>query len=257
MYIDTHSHIYEDEFQADRAEVVERAYKAGVEKMVLPDIDSRSRPKMLDLVNTYPQKMFPLIGLHPTSVNETYREELSAAEQELGETTFYGIGECGIDLYWDKTWYKEQTKVFEYQLNWARELDLPVIIHARESLPEIFRILKKYPYAKGIFHCFSGSQKEAQLACEMGFFLGIGGIVTFKNSGLAATIAQVGLEKLVLETDAPYLAPVPYRGKRNESSYIPLIAQKIADIFGENVKKIEEITTQNAMNLFNLHSENV
>lgn len=257
MYIDTHSHIYENEFQEDRQEVVQRAVEAGVGRIVLPDIDSEARPRMLGLAEMYPGIMLPAIGLHPTSVNENYRQELAEVVHYLGTRPFCGIGECGIDLYWDKTWYREQVKVFEYQLGIAEDASLPVIIHSRDAQEEIFRILKKHPYVRGILHCFAGTVEEARCAIDMGFLLGIGGVVTFKNSGLAAIVQEIGADHLVLETDSPYLAPVPFRGKRNESGYIPLIAQKIADTLKTDVKKIEEITTRNAMNLFTLHFENV
>lgn len=252
MYIDTHSHIYESEFQDDRQEVVQRAVEAGVGRIVLPDIDSGTRPRMLGLAEMYPGIMLPAIGLHPTSVNENYKQELAEVVHYLGTRSFCGIGECGIDLYWDKTWYREQVKVFEYQLGIAEDASLPVIIHSRDAQEEIFRILKKHPYVRGILHCFAGTVEEARCAIDMGFLLGIGGVVTFKNSGLAAIVQEIEADHLVLETDSPYLAPVPFRGKGNESGYIPLIAQKIADTLKTDVKKIEEITTRNAMNLFTL-----
>ncbi|WP_298615208.1 TatD family hydrolase [uncultured Odoribacter sp.] len=255
MYIDTHSHLYVEEFAADREQVIQRAREARVEKIILPDIDSQTRFQMLELCDAYPDLLFPLIGLHPTSVNADYKKELHELEHQLGLRKYYGIGECGIDLYWDKTYFKEQVKVFEYQMGIARELNLPIIIHARESLEEIFSSLKKYPYITGIFHCFSGNTEQAKQAIDMGFLLGIGGVVTFKNTQLDKVLLANGLSSIVLETDSPYLSPVPYRGKRNESSYIPLIAQKIADILKEDLKKIEKITTQNAMNLFTLHTE--
>lgn len=256
MYIDTHSHLYGEEFAGDREEVIQRAREARVEKIILPDIDTQTRSQMLELCDMYPDLLFPLIGLHPTSVHAEYKKELQDLERQLGTRKYYGIGECGIDLYWDKTYLKEQVKVFEYQLGIARELNLPVVIHAREALEVIFTSLKKYPYLKGIFHCFSGNIRQAEQAIDRGFLLGIGGVVTFKNNPLDKVLSKTGLSPLVLETDSPYLAPVPYRGKRNESSYIPLIAQKIADILQEDIKKIEKITTQNAMNLFTLHTEN-
>lgn len=256
MLIDTHSHIYEEEFRDDRDATVQRAREANINYIVLPDIDSESRGRMLALEAQYPDMMFPLAGLHPTSVHENFRDELVEVEKQLGTHKFYGIGECGIDLYWDKSTYKEQVKAFEHQLGLAKDMDFPVIIHSRESLLEIFQILKKHPYVKGILHCFPGHEEDALLACEMGFLLGIGGVVTFKNSEMAKVVQRVGIEHLVLETDSPYLAPVPFRGKRNESSYLPLIAAKIAELTGEDVKKIEEVTTQNAMKLFNLHPEN-
>lgn len=257
MFIDTHSHIYEEEFREDREAVIQRASDADVNCIILPDIDSESRNRMLSLTDQHPDMMFPLVGLHPTSVHENYAEELAKVEKEVGIRSYYGIGECGIDLYWDKTYYREQIKVFEHQLGIAQDMNFPVIIHSRDSLAVIFEILKKHPYSRGILHCFPGNAEEARQAIDMGFLLGIGGVVTFKKSQMANTVLEIGPSHIVLETDAPYLAPVPYRGKRNESSYIPLIAHKIAEIVGEEVKKIEEITTQNAMNLFNLYPENV
>lgn len=257
MYIDTHSHIYEEEFREDREEVILRAKNAGVNYIVLPDIDSESRERMLSLEAEYPEMMRPLVGLHPTSVNANYREELAKVEKEVSTHQYYGIGECGIDLYWDKTYYREQIQVFEYQLGIARDMNFPVIIHSRDSLEIIFEVLKKHPYSRGILHCFPGTAQEARQAIDMGFLLGTGGVVTFKKSQMADTIREIGPANLVLETDSPYLTPVPFRGKRNESSYIPLIAQKIAEITGLEVKKIAEITTQNALKLFNLQSENV
>lgn len=252
MFIDTHSHIYGEEFKEDREEVISRARSAGVEKIILPDIDAESRPAMLELQEQHPDMLFPAIGLHPTSVNENYKTELKKVEKELGERTYYGIGECGIDLYWDKTYYKEQLYVFSYQLGLAKETGLPVIIHSRDSLDEIFKALKPYPYIKGVLHCFPGNAEEARRAIGSGFLLGIGGVVTFKNSSMAQVVRDIGPDALVLETDSPYLTPVPHRGKRNESGYIPVIAQKIAELTGKDIKKIEEITTRNAMNLFTL-----
>lgn len=257
MYIDTHSHIYEEEFREDRKEAIRRAIEAEVKYIILPDIDSQSRNRMLDTEAQYPGIVFPCAGLHPTSVNEKYQEELTVIEKEVGTHKYYAIGECGIDLYWDKTYYHEQVKAFEHQLCIARDMNLPVIIHSRDALEVILDILRKHPYVQGILHCFPGNAEEARKAIDMGFLLGIGGVVTFKKSGMAETVQQIGPAHLVLETDSPYLAPLPNRGKRNESSYIPLIAQKIAEITGEEVKKIAEITTQNAMNLFNLHRETV
>lgn len=258
MFIDTHSHIYEEEFREDREEVIQRAKNARVKYIILPDIDSESRGRMLEVVSRHPEMMFPLVGLHPTSVHENYREELAEVEKQLGLHKYYGIGECGIDLYWDKTYYKEQIKAFEHQLGIARDMHFPVIIHSRDSLKEIFQVLQRHSNPQGgILHCFPGDTEDARQAIDLGFRLGIGGVITFKKNKMADTIRAVGISPIVLETDAPYLTPVPYRGKRNESSYIPLIAHKIAEITGEELKKIEEITTQNATNLFNLHTESV
>ncbi len=253
MLIDTHAHLYDPGFREEMEEVVGRASEAGVRYIVLPDIDAESRESMLELAARYPEMMRPLAGLHPTSVKAEYKKELAAIEKALAQHTFYGIGECGIDLYWDKTFYREQVKVFEHLLGMARELDFPVVVHSRDSLNEIFEVLRKYPYTKGVLHCFSGTPAEAERACGMGLYLGIGGVVTFKKSGMAEVIRSVGPERLVLETDAPYLAPVPYRGQRNESAYLPLILRKISELTGCDEKKIGEITTRNALDLFNLH----
>ncbi len=256
MYIDTHSHLYEEEFREDREEVIQRAKEAGITHIILPDIDSESRGRMLDVAATHPGIMFPLAGLHPTSVHENYPEELAQLEKTLGSQSYYGIGECGIDLYWDKSYYREQVKVFEHQLGIARDCHLPIVIHSRDSLEIILEILRKHPQAYGILHCFPGNAEEARQAIDHGFLLGIGGVVTFKKSQMADVLKEIGPRNIVLETDSPYLAPTPFRGKRNESSYIPLIAEKVAEITQTDTKKIAEITTQNALNLFNLHNKN-
>lgn len=254
MYIDTHAHLYSEEFNSDRDEVVAKALAADVKRIVLPDIDHRTREAEFELASRYPDIMLPLLGIHPTSVNADYRIELKKLENELHKRTFYGIGECGIDLYWDKTYRKEQEFIFEYQLDIANEMKLPVIIHSREALAEIISILRRKHYnMQGIFHCFPGDAEDARRLIDLGFLLGIGGVVTFKNSGLKDVIKQVGIEQVVLETDAPYLAPVPFRGKRNESAYIPRIAGELADTFQCDIKKIADITSRNALNLFNLH----
>ena len=255
MLVDSHSHLFLEEFAEDLPFVMERARAAGVTHIFMPNIDSTTIEPMLSVCDTYRDFCFPMIGLHPTSVNESYEKELEIVAANL-ETSgrFVAVGEIGIDLYWDKTFYKEQVIVFERQLNIAREMDLPIIIHSRDSLTEIFTVLKKQHYnMKGILHCFPGTVEDAHRAIDLGFLLGIGGVVTFKKSSMAEVVGKIGTEYLVLETDAPYLAPVPYRGKRNESSYIPCIAAKIAEILGVDTKKVEETTTNNAMNLFNLH----
>ena len=252
MYIDTHSHIYENEFLEDRAEVVERAREAGVGKIVLPDIDSESRGRMLDTAAAYPGMMFPLAGLHPTSVREDYREELAAVERELGARKYYGIGECGLDFYWDRTYWREQVKALEWQLGMAREAHLPVVIHSRDSLAEVFESLERYSGVQGILHCFPGGAEEARRAVGMGFLLGIGGVVTFKRSRMAETVREIGAEPLVLETDAPYLTPVPFRGQRNESAYVQHVCRKVAETYGLSVAETDARTTQNACELFGL-----
>lgn len=257
MYIDTHSHIYAEEFDDDREEAVERAFEAGVEGLVLPDIDRGSRPRMLEAAERYPGRLFPTLGVHPTSVDGSWREEMAAFEKWLGRTEIVAIGECGIDLHWDTTYYKEQRAVFERQLRVAGEMDLPVIIHSRDSLPEIFAALERlHGDVRGVLHCFPGTAEDAERAADLGFLLGVGGVVTFKKSAMAEVVRHVGVEPLLLETDCPYLAPAPHRGKRNESGYIPLIAAKIAEITGLDVKKVAETTTKNAMKLFNLQGGN-
>jgi TatD DNase family protein len=254
MFIDSHSHIYSEEFNDDRDEAIRHAIDAGVQKIILPNIDYTSIESMLELSNKYPENCFPLIGLHPTSVNETYKEELETVESHLGKAEFFGIGEIGIDLYWDKTFIKEQEEVFRQQLRWAKNMKLPVVIHVRNSFNEVFSILEKEMDGNltGIFHCFSGGINEAKRIISLGFKLGIGGVVTYKNSHLPETLKQIDLNHLVLETDSPYLAPVPFRGKRNESSYLVLIAQKVAEIYNTRVEEVGKITSENVVNLFGI-----
>jgi TatD DNase family protein len=254
MLIDSHSHIYAEEFNHDRGEVVQRAFEAGVSKIILPNIDSSSVESMLQLCGKYPANCFPLMGLHPTSVNESYKNELEIVESWLGKSKFCGIGEIGIDLYWDRTFYREQEEVFGHQLKLAKKYNLPVVIHVRNSFDEVFSILEKEVGSglTGIFHCFSGGIQEAGKITGIGFKLGVGGVVTYKNSNLPETLKKVGIHHLVLETDAPYLSPAPFRGKRNESSYLKIIAQKIAEIYGMAIEEVEEITSGNVVNLFGI-----
>jgi len=253
MFIDTHTHLYSEEFKTDINEALKKAIDAGVEKFFLPNIDSSSVACMHALCEKHPQHCFPMMGLHPCSVKENYKEELAIAYNYLQSKKYIAVGEIGIDLYWDKTFYKQQVEAFETQINWALEFNLPIVIHCRNSFDEIFEVLtrfKKLP--KGIFHCFSGNAEQAQKVIDItGFKLGIGGVVTFKNSGLDKAIEHIDLNHLVLETDSPYLAPVPYRGKRNESSYIPLIAAKIAEIKNCSLLDVATITTANAKEIFN------
>jgi len=253
MFIDTHTHLYSEEFKTDIDAVLQKAIAAGVEKFFLPNIDSSSVAGMHALCEKHPQHCFPMMGLHPCSVKENYKEELAIAYNYLQSKKYIAVGEIGIDLYWDKTFYKQQVEAFETQINWALEFNLPIVIHCRNSFDEIFEELtrfKKLP--KGIFHCFSGNAEQAQKVIDItGFKLGIGGVVTFKNSGLDKAIEHIDLNHLVLETDSPYLAPVPYRGKRNESSYIPLIAAKIAEIKNCSLLDVATITTANAKEIFN------
>ncbi len=256
QYIDTHTHLYLDEFEADRRQTVENALAAGVRRLMLPNIDSTSVSPMLALCDEFPLNCFPMIGLHPTSVKENYMDELAAMECWLQDRKFYGIGECGIDLYWDKTFVQEQEYVFRHHIDLARAYNLPLIVHIRESFNEVIRILKDVnkPELRGIFHCFSGSIEQANQAIGFGFSLGLGGVVTFKNNKMQETLKHIDLKHLVLETDAPFLAPMPYRGKRNEPVYIPLIAQKVAEIKGISLREVSEATTTNALRMFGLNA---
>lgn len=252
--IDTHTHLYLEEFETDRHQVVNNAIAAGVSKMMLPNIDSSSISAMLKLADEFADNCFPMIGLHPTSVKSDYMNELSIVEKWINDRKFWAIGECGIDLYWDKTYFVEQEFVFRHHIDLARSYDLPLIVHIRDSFNEVIRILKDVGKSdlRGIFHCFSGSVEQAREAIKYNFSLGLGGVITFKNNKMQETLKHIDIEHLVFETDAPFLAPVPYRGKRNEPAYIPLIANSVAEIKGMDVEKVAEITTQNAIKLFKL-----
>lgn len=254
FYADTHTHLYLEEFETDRRQVVENALAAGVKHLMLPNIDSASVHSMLALCEEFPENCFPMIGLHPTSVKENYMDELAAIECWLSDRKFYGIGECGIDLYWDKTFLQEQGYVFRHHIDLARAFNLPLIVHIRESFNEVIQILKDVnkPDLKGIFHCFSGSEEQARQAIGYGFSLGLGGVTTFKNNKMQETLKHIDLKHLVLETDAPFLAPMPHRGKRNEPAYIPLIAQKVAEIKGISLAEVADATTENALKIFGL-----
>lgn len=252
LITDTHTHLYLEQFDEDRSAVVERAIQKGVEYMLIPNIDSKSIDAMLDLCNQYPKNCYPMIGLHPTNVFQDYEDELKIIETFLHNQCFCAIGEIGIDLYWDKTFAKEQEIAFKYQIDLAKKFDMPIVIHSRESMNEIFKVLEEMnlPEVKGVFHCFSGSIEDANRAIEMGFLLGIGGVVTFKNSKLPSIIEKIDLKHLLLETDAPYLTPAPYRGKRNESAYTYYVAEKIAEIKKIPIETVAEVTTNNAKQFF-------
>ena len=253
--IDTHTHLYSEQFDEDRDEAIKRAKEAGVEKFYLPAIDSETHEKMLELESQYPGKIFAMMGLHPCSVQpETWEKELALVKEYLDKRPFCAIGEIGIDLYWDKSTLDIQVKAFEQQIDWAIEMDLPIVIHTRESFNETFEVLerKKHPKLRGIFHCFSGNLDQAQHAIDLGFVLGIGGVVTFKNGKIDQFLNEIPLDKIVLETDPPYLAPVPHRGKRNESAYTALVLGKLVDLYKKDYKEIEAITNQNALNIFGM-----
>ena len=252
--IDTHTHLYLPEFDTDRDEVVSRAVGNGIIKMLLPNIDLQSVDQMLSVVNRYPGICFPMTGLHPTSVKSDYTAQLDKLEKLFNKQIFIAIGEIGIDLYWDKSLLKEQIISFKRQIAFAYDNNLPVVIHSREAFPQVFSVLDEFKgkKLKGVFHAFTGTREDAEKAMNLGFKLGIGGIVTFKNSGLDLIVRETGPENLILETDSPYLAPVPYRGKRNESAYISIINRKLADIFGIKEEEMASITYSNSVSLFNL-----
>ena len=253
---DTHTHLYLEEFDHDRDTVVKNAIQKEVGYMFLPNIDSGSIAGMLEMTDAYPGHCFPMIGLHPTSVKENYRKELSVVEKELEDRRgkYVAIGEIGIDLYWSQEFESHQESAFSFQIDLAVKYDLPVVIHTRNSFDKVAEIIEKRnnPAVRGIFHCFGGSVKQAEKAISLGFLLGIGGIITYKNSGLQQVVEILGLDHLVLETDSPFLPPVPYRGQRNESSYIPLIAQRIAEITSTPVAEVARMTTDNSLRLFKI-----
>ncbi|MDA3954826.1 MAG: TatD family hydrolase [Bacteroidales bacterium] len=252
--IDTHSHLFLLEFDTDRAQVVINAKKNGVEKILLPNVDSATIDSLLDIASKYPDFCYPMMGLHPTSVNENYKKELEYVEFWLKKRKFYAIGEIGIDLYWDKTFIIQQEDAFRYQIDLAKKYDLPIVIHARESFDEIFKIMDEVidDNLYGVFHAFTGNKIQAESIIEWGFKIGIGGIVTFKNSDLNKVVHNIDINHIVLETDSPYLAPVPNRGKRNESANLIHIAKKIAEIKNITLEEVAEKTTFNAKQLFKL-----
>lgn len=254
MLIDTHTHLYLDRFDEDRSEVIEKAKEAGVNKFFLPNIDSTSIDGMLALEKAYPDEIFAMMGLHPCSVKENFEEELEVCKTWIDKRSFCGIGEIGIDLYWDKTFFEQQVEAFKIQINWAKDLDIPIVIHSRDSTKEVIKVLETCHDEKlrGIFHCFGGSIEEANQIIDLGFHLGIGGVLTFKKSGLDKTMEEVELKNVVLETDAPFLAPTPFRGKRNESAYVSLVAQKLAEIKGVTLEEVARVTTKNALEIFQM-----
>ena len=251
-FIDTHAHIYLEEFDGEVPQVVQNAKEVGIERIYLPNIDAGTIESMFRLENDYPGFFYPMMGLHPTSVKEDYMDQLETIGKALNDRSFPAIGEIGIDLYWDDTYKKEQEKAFEIQLNWAKEKGLPVVIHVRESFREIFDVVDRVNDERlyGIFHSFAGNSDDAQHIIELGFKIGINGIVTFKNSTLDEVVAGIDLDHLVLETDSPFLAPVPRRGKRNESAYLKYIAGKIAEVKELSIEEVADRTTRNALKIF-------
>jgi len=252
--IDTHTHLYLEQFDEDRDIVVKRAISQGVEKMLLPNIDKSSIESLWSLCEKYPDNFFPMAGLHPTSVKADYKEELAIVAKELEARTYIAVGEIGIDLYWDKTFTKEQKDALLYQFELAVKHNLPVVIHSRDSFAEIMEVIDAFDnnQLRGLFHCFTGSEEEAKQIIDKGFLLGLGGVLTFKNSKLRDEIKNIDLKHIVLETDSPYLTPTPYRGKRNESAYVYYVAKTLAEVHGMSIHEIAEITSLNAQKLFNI-----
>lgn len=251
-FTDTHCHLYAAEFDIDRSQMIERAIAAGVEHMFMPNIDLETIDLMMALVAEFPGYCFPMMGLHPCSVRDNYREVLDQIWDSSRNISFSGIGETGIDLYWDKTLLNFQTEAFEHQISWGLEMELPVIIHSRESLDINIAIIENHKgkNLKGIFHCFGGTYDQAIRIFESGFKIGIGGVITFKNSELSDLLPRLPREMIVLETDAPYLAPVPYRGKRNESAFLTLVAERVAFSLGIALEEVADFTTANAREVF-------
>lgn len=253
FFIDTHTHLYVDEFIDDRQEMMQRAIENGVQKFLLPNIDLESIPKMIALTKAYPKQCYPMLGLHPCSVEADYAAVLEKIETAIKSQPIIAIGEIGIDLYWDKSTLPLQKAAFKIQIEWAKKLKLPIVIHVRDAFDEVFEVLDEVNDASltGIFHCFTGNLDQAKKILDYGGFkLGLGGVLTFKNSGLDKVVAQLSLKDLVLETDSPYLAPTPFRGKRNESAYLIKVADKLGEIFQVDAKTIAEQTNKNAFTIF-------
>ncbi len=252
MLIDTHAHLYLEQFDEDRDEMLQRAKQQGVGKFYLPNIDSSSVERMLSMEAQYPGECFAMMGLHPCSVKEDYKNELSIVEKWLDERPFAAVGEIGTDLYWDKAYIEEQKTVFQIQAGWAKALKLPIVIHCRDSMDLTIELVQQGQDGrlKGIFHCFGGTLEQAKAIIDLGFYLGIGGVLTYKKSGLDTVLPQIPMEHLVLETDSPYLAPMPFRGKRNESAYIRHIAEKLAEVKSTSLEEVERVTTENAGKIF-------
>ena len=253
-FIDTHTHLFEPEFAEDREAVVQRAVEAGVKTLCLPCITEASLSRMEEMCERFPGICYPMIGLHPTELGDDYQVVLDRMYKDLiGNDRYIAVGEVGLDFYWDDTRKKEQLDAFRQQIEWAAETGLPLAIHSRSAFEDLYNVMEEYRSKglTGVFHCFSGDADEAQKLLSFdGFYLGIGGVVTYKKSTLPSVLADVPLERVVLETDSPYLAPVPRRGKRNESSYIPFVAQKLAEIYGCSVEEVAAVTTENARRLF-------
>ena len=254
MITDTHTHLYSEQFDEDRKAMIQRAKKAGVSRFFIPAIDSSYSKSMFQLEKDFPEDVFLMMGLHPTSVNKNYLDELAQVKKWIDKRHFYAIGEIGIDLYWDKSFLKQQKEAFKTQIQWAKEKKWPVVIHCREAFNEIFEVLEseKSDDLYGIFHCFTGTKEQAEKAISYHMKLGIGGVVTFKNGKIDQFLKDIDIKHIVLETDSPYLAPIPYRGKRNESAYITEVVDKLTTIYGLSFDEIASITTQNSKDVFGI-----
>ena len=254
MYIDTHSHIYDAAFDTDRESVFQRALEVGVETILLPNTDETTIKPMMDFYENHLDNCKVMMGLHPEGVKEDYKRHLSVIEKEMERNCWVGVGEIGLDLYWDKTFEKQQVEVLTEQLRWAKQLHLPVALHTREAFDLMFKVLEKEQDGSlsGVFHCFDGTEEQANIAISLGFHLGLGGVITYKNCDVKNYLANISLDKIILETDDPYLPPFPYRGKRNEPSYMVEVAKKIAEVQNIDINKVAEATTNNARKLFNL-----
>jgi TatD DNase family protein len=254
MFVDTHTHLYDDRLdEARQDDMIRRAFDAGVDKMYMPNCDRHTIPGMMRIAEAFPGKCLAMMGLHPTYVKEDFREELAIVKEWLDKQRFAAVGEIGLDYYWDKTYLAQQKEAFAQQIDWALEHDLPIVIHSREATDDCIALVRSKQNGKlhGVFHCFSGTAEQARQIADLGFVLGIGGVVTFKsNKELQALVQQMPIESLVLETDAPYLAPVPFRGKRNESAYIPFVAEKIAELRDISIEDLGQATSANAAKLF-------
>jgi TatD DNase family protein len=249
---DTHTHLYYETDDAKRAELINRCKENSISRLFLPNVDASSVPLVYSLTDANPGMCFPMLGLHPCSVKENWEAELIKIKGAMGEHKIFAIGEIGIDLYWDKTLLKEQIQAFRAQIAWAKALSLPIVIHCRDAFDEVFEVLEQErdEYLRGIFHCFTGTFEQASKVIDLGFYLGIGGVVTYKNAGLDKVVAQIDLKHIVLETDSPYLSPVPHRGKPNESSYLIYVAQKVAELSQTNIHEVARITTENSKLVF-------
>jgi TatD DNase family protein len=251
---DTHTHLYYETIVGKRAELMERCISNNINRLFLPNVDLASVPLLFDLVRAYPDQCFPMLGLHPCSVKENWEQELNDIKAAHQQNKIFAIGEIGIDLYWDKTFLAEQIEAFRVQINWAKSLKLPIVIHCRDAFNEVYEVLQQEQdeNLRGIFHCFTGTLEQANKVTALGFYLGIGGVVTYKNAGLDKIIPEIDLRHIVLETDSPYLTPVPFRGKPNESSYLIYIAQKVAELHQTDMDTVASITTENSRVLFGI-----